>query len=111
MERRGSIRYPLRLPVWIVAVGAEPVHIPAHTFNISCAGVLLECSQEFAVGQRIEYIIDLYSDNNLRLRCRGKAERSVKDTPSRPGEDGAYMVALTLETFEFVRRSNHSTEQ
>lgn len=110
MERRGSIRYPLRLPVWIVAVGGEPAHIQAHTFNMSCAGVLLQCPQDFAVGQKVEYVIDLYPDNNLRLRCRGRTERSVKDTPSVTGEDGAYMVAVTLEAFEFVRRPNHTAE-
>ena len=105
MERRGSIRYPLRLPVRIVAVGGEVVSIPAQTSNISCTGVLLRCGADFAEGQPVEYVIGLYSDYNLRLRGKGKIERTTKASQPSPDNSGPFTVALTLDTFEFIREA------
>jgi len=109
VDRRASIRYPLRLPVLIVAAGGHSMSLTAHTCNISSTGVLLRCSEELAVEQTVEYVINLYPDYDLRLRCKGRVERSARvSTPPAPA-GGAYALALTLETFEFARQGKGSS--
>ena len=109
VDRRGSIRYPLRLPVLIVAADGNAMSLPAHTCNISLTGVLLRCSEELAVEQTVEFVIDLYPDCNLRLRCKGRVERNARVSTPLAGPGGAYALALTLETFEFVCQGKASS--
>ncbi len=109
VDRRGFIRYPLRLPVLIVAADGNSMSLPAHTCNISSTGVLLRCSEELAVKQTVEYLINLYPDCNLRLRCKGRVGRSARVSTPSAGADEAYVLALTLETFEFIRQGKGSS--
>ena len=105
VDRRGSIRYPLQLPVLIVAADGNLISLPAQTCNISSTGVLLHCSEELTAEQSVEYVINLYPDYNLRLRCKGRVERSARSSTPAAGLDETYTLALTLDTFEFVRQT------
>jgi hypothetical protein len=103
MERRLSPRYHLQLGVRIVAVDNDPVNISARTCNISRNGVLLHCSADLVVGQRIDYLIDLYPDRHLQVRCKGKVVRWVTIPSDSPENKLECALAVTMETYQCVR--------
>lgn len=78
--------------------GSKQVFNTLETKNLSSGGVLfLDASEEFEIGQPVEYYIKLPIPEwlgKVRLRCRGKIVR-------RDESQGA--TAATLERYEFVR--------
>lgn len=100
IERRSATRYPLHLHARIVALNHDAVDIPGYTCNLSRNGVLLRCSAELIVGQQVDYVIDLYPDCHLSMRCKGKVVRW--DTLTANAEP-SQAVAITLDEYECVQ--------
>lgn len=55
-ELRGAVRFPLKLPIAVMA-GGEEHH--AETHNISAGGVLFHLQAEMQVGSNIEFRISM----------------------------------------------------
>lgn len=102
MEQRRTRRFKLQLPLSITRSGAERVAFAGHTDNISSSGVLFTAEKEPDLGGPIEYVISLNDDGSqsVNLRCMGKVLRS--DRVALEEQEG-YLVAATLERYEFVR--------
>ena len=102
-ERRQAPRYPLQLRMLIVAIDHKEVKISATSSNISRTGILFRGTAKFIAGQRIEYLIDLYPDCSLQLRCKGTISRWQRGYPGIPDADGMNTIAATLEHYECVQ--------
>lgn len=102
MEQRRTRRFKLQLPLSITRSGAERVAFAGHTDNISSSGVLFTAEKEPDLGGPIEYVISLNDDGSqsVNLRCMGKVLRS--DRVALEEQEG-FLVAATLERYEFVR--------
>ena len=100
MEQRRTRRFKLQLPLSITRTGAERVMFAGQTDNISSSGVLFTSDREPDLGGPIEYIITLNLEGAqaVNLRCMGKVLRT-----GRVNQEDAFLVAATLERYEFVR--------
>jgi hypothetical protein len=89
----------------IVTIDGHAVSIPARTRNVSRDGVLVETSARLSPGQDVEYVIELYPEYALQMRCRGRVHRRMLA----PGERGNALAveawALTIESMEYSWRS------
>ncbi len=76
----------------------------ARTRNISSSGVLFTSQAEIQIGRTIEYVVSLNSvdGNDVDLRCIGKVIRLEKS--SNEPQSPAYLVAATLDRYQFIRR-------
>ena len=74
----------------------------ALTRNMSSSGVLFTSEAEVQIGGAIEYVVTIGSAAgvDVDLRCIGKVVRLQKS----PQEAPAYLVAATLDRYQFVRR-------
>ena len=84
----------------VVSVDQKEVKVVGLSQNISRTGILFRSSAMFSIGQEIEYLVDLYPDCALRLRCRGRVVR-WQNGYSRA--DGLSVTAATLEEYECVQ--------
>ncbi len=77
----------------------------ALTRNISAGGVLLTADSQVQIGGPIEYIVTLTTVRGVEvdLRCTGKVVRMEK-TPPEQSQD--YLIAATLDRYQFVRRDS-----
>jgi hypothetical protein len=102
-EQRRFRRFELRLPVEVTRTGAHRLSRPGQTRNLSSGGVLFTVQSRMEVGQQIEYFITLPtgsgSDEDVRLRCKGKVVRLERPN----GDLAVTSVAVTLERYEFIR--------
>lgn len=96
MERRRWTRYPVRLEMLIMAVGLDPMRIPALTCNVSRSGVLFQCTRSLEEGLRLEYVLGL--SPSVQLKCSGRILRW-----SGPSLENNYLIAATLESYQSVR--------
>ena len=82
--------------------GTGVVSEDARTRNISSSGVLFASEAEVPLGGTIEYVVTLTSDAGVQvdLRCIGKVVRLEKSSREAP----AYLVAATLDRYQFIRR-------
>lgn len=76
-ELRGSVRFPIRLPV---ELHADDEVRPAETLNISAGGVLLVVAGRFDVGARIDFNIAmpaavLGTPHDVSVKCVGRVVR------------------------------------
>jgi hypothetical protein len=102
VEQRKNQRFELHLPLRIMRTNAGHVFHVALTRNMSSSGVLFTSEAEVQIGGAIEYVVTIGSAAgvDVDLRCIGKVvrlEKSSKQTPS-------YLVAATLDRYQFVRR-------
>jgi hypothetical protein len=74
----------------------------ARTRNMSSSGVLFASEAEVQIGGAIEYVVTIGSDAgvDVDLRCIGKVVRLEKSSRQAP----AYLVAATLDRYQFIRR-------
>lgn len=100
MDRRQRPRYPLRMRMSVLRVNGEEANIPAYTCNVSRSGVLFQCSERLSVGQSIVYVIDLYPERSVQLRCCGHVVRWAASGPLR---DQSNLFAATIEAYDCVR--------
>jgi hypothetical protein len=104
-EQRKFRRFKLKLPVEVIRKGARRLSRPGETRNLSSGGVLFTVQSEMEVGEQIEYLITLPtgsgSDEDVRLRCKGKVVRLERPN----GDPARVSVAATLERYEFIRQS------
>ena len=106
MEQRRTRRFTLQLPLSVTRTGAGRVAVEGRTKNISSAGVLFttDAAPDLSGGS-IEYIITLNHEGPqpVNLRCVGKVLRCEPDIAAFAETPLAYIVAATLERYEFVR--------
>jgi hypothetical protein len=104
-EQRKFRRFELKLPVEVIRTGALRLSGPGETRNLSSGGVLFTVQSQMELGQQIEYCITLPtgsgSDDDVRLRCKGKVVRLERPN----GDLATTSVAATLERYEFIRQS------
>lgn len=84
-------------------VGAQPVSKTAETKNLSSLGVLFVNDTPMAIGEPIEYVITLPSQqtgSEVAIRCLGKVVRH-QSVPDHGNNVSA--TAVTLERYEFMR--------
>ncbi len=99
MEQRRTRRFQLTLPLSIVRNGSDRTPLHGVTKNISSTGVLFLADREPNLGGPIEYIITLSREGPpVHIRCMGVVLRSEL-APTKH----SYLVAATLERYEFVR--------
>ena len=110
MEQRRTRRFKLQLPLSITRTGAERVTFAGHTDNISSSGVLFTADREPDLGGPIEYIITLNHEGpqSVNLRCMGKVLRTGRIQEE---DQRAFLVAATLERYEFVRERGRLMSQ
>jgi hypothetical protein len=106
MEQRRTKRFKLQLPLSITRTGAERVALPGETRDISSGGVLFttETKPDTTSGS-IEYVITLDHQGPVHLRCIGKVVRCQRDWTAESPATPSYIVAATLERYEFLRDS------
>lgn len=71
---------------------------------MSSSGVLFASEAEVQIGGAIEYVVTIGSDAgvDIDLRCIGKVVRLEKSAREAP----AYLVAATLDRYQFIRRQS-----
>jgi hypothetical protein len=97
-EMRGAVRFPIRLPISVKALGAEH---NAETQNISACGVVFQLSSEVAVGSTIEFRIAmpaaiLGTPADVLVAGAGRVVRCE-------GEAGHQTVAAVIDDYHFER--------
>ncbi len=96
-EMRGAVRFPLHLSVNMVEHPADT----AETHDISAAGVLLHCHEDYPVGSTIHFSIvmpaqTMGADQDVQVECTG---RVVRCTPA--GDKVA--VAAIIDEYRITR--------
>jgi len=94
VEQRRTPRFDLHLPLRVMRTGAGHIAQDAQTRNISSGGVLFSSEADVTLA-------DLHG-MHVDLRCFGKVVRMEKaGAEPRPPE---YLIAATLDRYQFVRR-------
>lgn len=106
IDHRIAKRFDLRLPLEVVRKSALPISSVGETKNMSAGGVLFSATVEMEVGEPLEYIITFPTPpgngGGVNLRCLGKVVR-LEGGASEPGGKAPFLVAATLERYEFLR--------
>lgn len=97
-ELRGSVRFPIRLPV---ELHGEYETRPAETLNISAGGVLLVVAGQFDIGARIDFSIAmpaavLGTPHDVSVNCVGRVVRCERN-----GESSS--VAAVIDEYRINR--------
>ena len=102
VDQRKNQRFPLHLPLRILRTGTGSVSHSAWTHNISSGGVLFTANAEVPAGDAIEYVVTLTTVGGVQvdLRCVGKVVRLDKSPEE---ENSSYLVAATVDRYQFVR--------
>jgi hypothetical protein len=95
-ELRTSVRFPLHLPVVLLAGGNQ---IDAVTVNISTGGVLLRLHDQIDAETTLEFLLELpkeftYDESSAAVHCVGRVIRSFE-------QDGFYFVAVVIDEYRF----------
>ncbi len=93
---RSAVRFPIHLPVRIMADGGEWT---GETENFSSSGALLRLSGELEAGSRIEFLVEvpaamLGEDVTAAVHCAGQVLRSYE-------EDGKNYSAIVIHDYRF----------
>lgn len=102
VEQRRSQRFDLRLPLRVKRTSGGQVSHTALTRNMSSSGVLFASEAEVQIGGAIEYEVTIGNADgvDVDLRCIGKVVRLEKSSREAP----TYLVAATLDRYQFIRR-------
>jgi hypothetical protein len=92
--------------MYVTAIDYDAVSIPAYTCNISQTGVLFQSSREFRVGQYLEYVVDLYPDRSVQLKCRGRVVRGALRSPDALESHEGHVFAAALEELECIHTTS-----
>ena len=98
-QTRGSVRFPLRLPLTVRTNDARE-HF-AETADISAGGVLFHTKATLDVGSEISFrivlpAIVLGTDTDVLVNCSGRVVRALD-------EKGKKAVAAMIEEYSFER--------
>lgn len=93
---RGSVRYPIHLPVTLLADGEQG---GAVTTDMSASGVLFRLQEPLHVGQEVEFLVEIPAgtldfSHTAALHCRGRIVREY-------WEDGLPYAAAVIEEYRF----------
>jgi hypothetical protein len=96
LPARGSVRYPIRLPVTVLAEGEQN---EAVTADISASGVLLQLRQPLQVGQDVEFLLEIPAGtldffHTAAVHCRGRIVRTY-------WKDGSPWAAAVIDEYRF----------
>ncbi|MBZ5596118.1 MAG: hypothetical protein LAP39_28065 [Acidobacteriia bacterium] len=93
----------MHLPLRVMRTGVGYLSHDAQTRNISSRGVLFSSEADVPIGGSIEYVVTLSDLQGMQvdLRCFGKVVRLERPALQHAPE---YLVAATLDRYEFVRR-------
>ena len=74
---RCAVRFPLHLPVAVIGNGREDEGV---TEDISAAGILMHCGQDYPVGSTIQFSISmpaksLGAERDVQVQCTGRVVR------------------------------------
>jgi hypothetical protein len=98
-EKRGTRRFPLRLPVSVTAENISAKE--AQTRDVSARGVCFFVDSAIAVGSGLEFTLTLPPEitltESIRVRCRGKVVRVQGGAP-----EGKVGVAAVIDEYEFL---------
>lgn len=97
-ELRGSVRFPIKLPVSLNTEGAPHT---AQTTDISAGGVLFEVDRNMAVGSSLSFRIAMPAEilgtpNDVVVSCAGRVVRCAE-------KDGRKSVAAIIDEYHFER--------
>ena len=98
-ELRGSVRFPLKLPV---EVRADRSGVPGETEDISAGGVLFYMDAALEIGSIIDFTISMPASvlgtaTDVVVKCTGRVVRcSMSQAQSQ--------VAATIDEYEFVEQ-------
>jgi hypothetical protein len=103
VDQRRNQRFQLELPLRVMRTGNGHISHGALTRNISASGVLFTANSQIELGGAIEYVVTLTNVRGVEvdLRCTGKVVRSQKTEPETSQD---YLIAATLDRYQFVRR-------
>jgi hypothetical protein len=95
---RNSIRFPLQLQVRLKTAGGE---YHARTTNVSAGGVSFHLDSEIAVGERVEFAIEMPSElsginRSVNVMCVGRVVRCTREALGRN-------VAVVIDEYRFQR--------
>ena len=95
---RGAVRFPIRLPISVKALGAEHT---AETQNISACGVVFQLNSQVEVGSNIEFRIAmpasiLGTPTDVLVSGAGRVVRC-------DSESGHQTVAAVIDDYHFER--------
>jgi hypothetical protein len=98
-EVRAAVRFPLTLPVVVLAGSAEHT---AQTRNVSASGVLFELRGPLRVGETISFSLRmpgaiLGTPHDILVDCRGRVVRCSKS-------QAQSHVAATIDEYQFVEQ-------
>lgn len=93
---RGSVRYPLHLPVTLLADGEQN---QAATVDISASGLLLRLRDPLYVGQKVEFLVEIPAgildfSHTAAVHCRGRIVREY-------WKNGRPFAAAVIEEYRF----------
>ncbi len=107
-DQRKAKRFELQLAFELVRAGSERIRHQSENKNVSSGGVLFTSESRLQIGDPIEYFITLPTGSNglhgVRVHCVGKVLRLEKHGGMN-GNGKPYVVAATLERYQFVRSS------
>ncbi len=100
----------MHLPVEITRTPAGRMSQNGWTRNIGSGGVLFAAETEFSRGGAIEYLVKLAEaqGNTVQLRCIGKVLRVERASSDSADALPLYLIAASLDRYEFVRTSGKS---
>lgn len=93
------MRFGLQFPIETIRVGNEALALRGVTENVSSRGVLFNSPSPIAVGEIVEFSMDLSNGlgTGVNLRCAGSVLRSeIQDS-------GRCSVAATIERHAYLR--------
>ena len=98
-ELRSAMRFPIKLPVEVLA--DEAAKVLAETKDISAGGVLFYMDTAMEVGSRIEFSISLPAAvlgtaTDVHVSCVGRVVRCSEEGPRRA-------VAAVIDEYRFER--------
>jgi hypothetical protein len=93
---RGSVRYPLHLPVTLLANGEQS---EAETVDMSASGVLFRLRKPLHLGQGVEFLVEIPAgtlefSQTAAVHCRGRIVRSY-------WKDGSPWAAAVIDDYQF----------
>jgi len=94
---RGAVRYPLQLPVTVLAEGQA---YEALTESFSASGVLLRLRQPLREGQQVEFLVEIPAGTlefsvTAAVHCSGRIVRSYWN------DEGQPYAAAVIDEYRF----------
>lgn len=100
-EKRAIRRFPLQLPVTVMAQSGELVRAMAESRDVSSHGICFYCDSALEPQSTIEFTVTLPSEitmtDPISVHCTGTVVRV-----ERGGRAGKFAVAAAISNYEFL---------